>query len=333
MIRRVLASFLLAATLAVPVSAQERVTVGTMRQIANGALFLADAQGYFKAEGLEINLIAYASESDVAEAVAANATDLGLAAFTPAAFNYVGRGYMKAIAAQVREKRDYEGNVLVASSVAFASGLRSFDALANRAVAIDKLGSQFHYQVGQIGRVKRLSPTSITLKPQQNLDAVARAVGTAQVDAALLPPQYARELLTANQARFVGWYSEVDEHQLGALFASTKAIESRRAIIEKFVKAYQRGVTDYAALLRLDRGKRVSTAKTRDIATIIARYVYPGKQLGTSAATVEANAYYMDPQGKLDPVEVVRQVEWYKAQGFVDASVDPKSVVDTNFLK
>lgn len=333
MIRRILASLLLTATLAVPVSAQERVTIGTMRQIANGALFLAHAQGYFKAEGLDVDMIAYASDSDVAEAVAANAADLGLAAFTPAAFNYVGRGYMKAIAAQVREKRDYEGNVLVASSVAFASGLRSFDALANRAVAIDKLGSPLHYQVAQIARVKRFAPNSITLKPMQNLDAMARAVGTAQVDAALLPPQYARELLTANQARFVGWYSELDEYQLGALFASTKAIASKRATIEKFIKAYQRGVADYSALLRLDRGKRVSTAKTRDIATIIARYVYPGKQLGTSAATVEANAYYMDPQGKLDPVEVVRQAEWYKAQGFVDAGIDPKSVVDTSFLK
>lgn len=317
----------------VSASAQERVTIGTMRQIANGALFLADAQGYFKAEGLELEMIAYATESDVAEAVAANATDLGLTAFTPAAFNYVGRGYMKAIAAQVRERRDYEGNVLVASSVAFASGLRSFDALANRAVAIDKLGSPFHYQVAQIARVKRLTPTSITVKPLGNIDAMARAVGTGQVDAALLPLQYAREILTANQGRFVGWYSELDEHQLGALFASAKAIQGKRAVLEKFVRAYQRGVTDYSVLLRLDRGKRVSTAKSRELSTIVARYVYPGKQLGTSAASVETSAYYMDPQGRLDPVEVARQVEWYKAQGLIDAGVDAKSVVDTSFLK
>lgn len=333
MIRQALAALLFVTSFALSVSAQERVTVGTMRQIANGALFLADAQGFFKAEGLAVEMVAYASEADVAEAVAANAVDLGLGAFTPAAFNYIGRGYMKAIAAQAREKRDYEGNVLVASAVAFASGLRSFDALASRAVAIDKLGSPFHYQVAQIARAKRLTPTSITVKPLGNVDAIARAVGTAQVDAALLTPQYARELLTANQARFVGWYSEVDEYQLGALFASSKAIEGKRATIEKFVRAYRRGVAEYSLLVKLDRGKRVSTAKTRDIATVIARYVYPGKQLGASAATVEANAYYMDPQGKLDPVEVARQVEWYKAQGFVDAGVDPKSVVDASFLK
>lgn len=304
-----------------------------MRQTANGALFLADAQGYFKAEGLEVDMVAYASESDVAEAVAANAADLGLAAFTPAAFNFIGRGYMKAIAAQVREKRDYEGNILVASAVAFANGVRTFDALANRAVAIDKLGSLYHYQVGQIIRVKRFEPKSITLKTMQNFDAIARAIGTAQVDAALLPPQYARELLTANQARFVGWYSEIDEHQLGAVFASAQAIEGKRTAIEKFVRAYKRGIVDYGVLLKLDRGKRVSTESSRKIATLIARYVFPGKPLGTSAATVEASAYYMDPQGKLDPVEVARQVEWYKAQGLIDQTVDMQGVIDSSFLK
>jgi len=333
MIRRALALLVLTASLAFPVHAQERVTVGAMRQTANGALFLADAQGYFKAEGLEVDMIAYGSESEVAEAVAANGADLGLAAFTPAAFNFIGRGYMKAIAAQVRERRDYEGNVLVASAVAFANGLRSFDALAGRAVAIDKLGSLYHYQIGQIIRVKRFEPKSITLKTMQNIDAIARAIGTAQVDAALLPPQYARELLTANQARFVGWYSEIDEHQLGAVFASAKAIEGKRTAIEKFVRAYKRGIADYGVLLKLDRGKRVSTDNSRKIATLIARYVFPGKPLGTSAATVEASSYYMDPQGKLDPVEVARQVEWYKAQNLIDQTVDMQGVIDSSFLK
>jgi NitT/TauT family transport system substrate-binding protein len=333
MIRRALACFALAAAFAFPAAAQERMTIGTMRQIANGALFLADARGYFKAEGIEVDMIAYASDSDVAEAVASNAVDLGLAAFSPTAFNFMGRGYMKAIAGQAREKRDYEGNVLVTSTVAFAAGLRSFEALAGRAVAIDKLGSPLHYEVAQIARAKHMTPTSITVKPLQNADAMARAIGTAQVDAALLSSQYARELLTANQARFIGWYSEIAEHQLGALFASSKAIETKRATIEKFMRAYLQGVAEYWALLKLDRGKRVSTPKSRDIATVIARYVYPGKRLGAAATTVESNVLYMDPQAKLDPAEVARQVEWYKAQGFVDASVDPKSVVDASFLK
>ena len=86
-------------------AAQERVLVGTQRLAENGALFLAAAQGYFKAEGIDLGMTAYESDQAVAETLAAGTTDFGLAGFTPAAFNAGGKGLIKAIAAQVREKR------------------------------------------------------------------------------------------------------------------------------------------------------------------------------------------------------------------------------------
>ena len=323
----------LAIAAATAASAEDRIAIGTMRQISNGALFLAAAKGYFKAEGLEVDMTAYASDSDVADALAAGATDLGLAAFTPAAFNHAGRGLIKAIAAQSREKRDYEGNELVVSTTAHANGLRSFDALANKVVAIDKIGSPFHYQLGQIARIKKFEFNSMTLKPMQTYDEMSRAVGTGKVDATLLPAQYARELLLANQGRLIGWYSELDEQQLGALFVNVKALASKRPLIEKFVRAYQRGVADYAPLLKLDRGKRVSTAKSRELGTLIARYVFPGKPLGPSAATVENGVYYIDPKARLDFADIERQVEWFKAQSLIDVGVDARSVLDPSFIK
>lgn len=314
-------------------TAEERVTVGTMRQIANGALFLADAKGYFKMEGLEVDMTAYASETDVADALAAGATDFGLAAFTPAAFNHAGRGTIKAVAAQVREKRGYEGSELVASTPAYANGLRAVENLANKVVAIDKLGSAFHFQLGQIARIKQFGFRSMTLKPMQTYDEMARAVVTAKVDAALLPAQYARELLLANQARLIVWYSEIDEQQLGALFVSARMIESKRATVEKFVRAYQRGTADYQELLKLERGKRVATPHSRELATVIARYVFPGKSLGAAAATVENGVYYMDPKARLDFADIERQVDWFKTQGLIDAGVDARTVLDTSFVK
>lgn len=324
----------LAIAAAATASAEDRLTVGTMRQVANGALFLAAAKGYFQAEGIEVDMTAYASESDVADALAAGATDLGLAAFTPAAFNHAGRGTIKMIAAQVREKRDYEGNELVASPVAHANGLRTFEALANKVVAIDKLGSPFHYQLAQIARIKKFDFKSMTLKPMQNYDEVARAVALGKVDAALLPAPYARELLVANQVRLVGWYSEVDEQQLGALFVNTKILAGKRALIEKFVRAYQRAAADFAPLLKLDRsGKRVSTVKTRELGTQIARYVYPGKNLGAATTTVENGVYYIDPKARLELADLERQIEWFKAQTLIDASVDARNVLDTSFIK
>lgn len=314
-------------------SAQERVTVGTLRQAASGALFLAAAQGYFKAEGLDVEMTAYPSEQAVVEALSLGATDFGVTAFGAAAFNLAAKGAIKAIAAQVREKRDYEGNELIASNAAYAKGLRKPENIAGKSFAISELGSSFHYQLGQIALAKRFDLASVTLKPMQSLDAMARAVAIGAADAAILPPQYARELLTANQAKLIVWYSELDEQQLGALFASAKTIAMRRAVVEKFLRAYRRGAGDYAAaLLRRDRyAKRISDAKSQSAAAAIARYVYPG-QSASAAATVEAGVYFMDSQARLDAADIARQVEWYKAQGLVDRSVDARAVMDLSFI-
>lgn len=333
MIRLTVAIFIFISNLSFAADAQERIVIGTQRLSENGALFLAAAEGYFKAEGIDLAMTAYDSDKVVADMLASGATDFGLARFTPAAFDAAGKGLIRAIAAQAREKRDYEGSQIIASSIGFQKGLRKFDNLADKTVAIDALGSTAHYQLLQIARIKHVDPARITVKALGTLDAIARAVGTDQVDAAIMPSLYARELLMANQAKFLGWYSELDEQQLGALFVSKKMLETRRAAVEKFVQACRRGAADYAAaLLRKDRSsKRISDIKSKEAATTIARYVYPDR--GDAAATVELGAYYIDPQARLDVADVARQIAWYKSQGLIDKAVDARTVVDASFVK
>ena len=297
MILRAFCRFPLIHRLLAPASAQERVTVGTLRLASNGALFLAAAQGYFKAEGLDVEMTAYPSAQAVVEALS-----LGRHRFRPDRIHRDGvqsgrqrrdQGDRRAGAREARLRRQR----IVASN----AGLRQAACASPRTSPTNRLRSarsarSFHYQLGQIARIKRFDLASITLKPLQSLDAMARAVAAGQVDAAILPAQYARELLVANQAKLIGWYSELDEQQLGALFASAKTIETRRATVEKFVRAYRRGAAEYAAaLLRHDRyGKRISDAMSQAAAAVIARYVYPGHPAEKAAATVEANAYFVD---------------------------------------
>ncbi|HEY5379298.1 MAG TPA: ABC transporter substrate-binding protein, partial [Pseudolabrys sp.] len=172
---------------------------------------------------------------------------------------------------------------------------------------------------------------SITLKPQGSLQAIAHAIASGEADAAILPGGYARALLTSSQAKLIAWYSQLDEQQLGALFASVKTIHNERATVEKFLRAYRRGAAAYhAALMHKDKyGKRLSNAASHEAAAQIARYVYPGKTIG--ASLVEADAYYIDPQAQLDAADIARQVRWYQAQGLIDKEYDPRDVMDLSF--
>ena len=198
-------------------------------------------------------MTAYKSDKDVADGVASGATDFGVGGFTPAAFSYASRGFIKAIAGQAREKKSYEGNEILVSNAAFAQGLRKLEDLPSRSVGITEFGTPSHYQVGQIARAKKIKFDDIRVRPMHTLDALSKALGTGQVDAAILPGQYAREMLVAGQAKLLGWFSEFDEQQLGAVFAGAKTIAGRREVVEKFVRAYRRGAAEYTgALMRHD---------------------------------------------------------------------------------
>jgi NitT/TauT family transport system substrate-binding protein len=332
MLRRALA-ILFAFCLCAPAVALEAVTVATTRDASNGALFLAAARGYFKAEGIDLAMRAYPSAQAAAEALAGNAADLGLTAFTATAFDLAGRGAIKAIAGQASEKNGYEGNAVVASATAHVRGLRHFENLANKSVALLELGGQFHYQLGQIAARKQFGLGTITMRQLPSVDEIVKAVADNKLDAAILPGIYARQMLLAGQARHVGWYSELDEQQLGALFASAKTLQTRRATIEKFLRAYRRGIADYTvAFLRQDAyHKRILDDRTQKAAVQIARYLYPGRSVeGASRAVIDAT-YYMPAQARLDPADIARQVAWYKAQGLIGRDVDAAVVADVSF--
>jgi NitT/TauT family transport system substrate-binding protein len=316
-------------------AAQEKVAVGVLRFVSSGALFVAAEKGYFKQEGLDVALKFFDAAQPISVAVVSGDVDLGLTAFTAGLFNLAGKGGLKVIAAQAKEARGYEGNAILASNAAWEKGLRTLDDLPGRSLGITQVGSSFHYQIGQIARIKGFDLKTVSLKPLQSLSNMAAALTGGQVDAIIIAPHLANALLTSGNAKMLGWYSDLDEYQFGALFASPKMIDTRRGAVEKFVRAYQKGAADVAATLlrKNDAGKRVFDAESHAIAALIAKHVYPADLPDKAVPQVEASTFYVDPQARLDVGDIYNQVAWYKAQGLVDASVEPKAFLDLSFVK
>jgi NitT/TauT family transport system substrate-binding protein len=330
MIRRTIAAFIVIAAAVAPAAAGVRITVATTRDVQNGALFIGALRGYFEAEGIDLAMQAYPSPTAVVQALAAGNSDLALTSFTATAFDLAGSGKIKAIAAQVRERRDHEGDVVVAANGAYQGGLHAFQDLANKSVAITAVGSIYHYQLGRIARLKHFGLATVTVKPLHTLDAVAAAVASGQVDAAILPSRYGRSLLASSQAQIIGWYSELDEQQLGALFASAKTLATRSDAVAAFLRAYRRSAADYSAALSRYGvgGKLLSDVMSRGAADLIARYVFPSTERSIAVDAVEEGAYYMDPKARLDTADLARQLNWFKAQGLVKADADLNKAVD-----
>jgi NitT/TauT family transport system substrate-binding protein len=329
--------FLIAALslFATPAVSQDKVAVGALRFVSNGPLFVALEKGFFKGEGLDVDIRFFDAAQPIAVAVVSGDVDLGATAFTAGLFNLAGKGALKVIAAQAKEQKGYEGNNVLASNAAWEKGLRRLEDLPGRSLGITQVGSSFHYQIGQIARIKGFDLKQVDLRPLQSLGNMSAALKGGQVDAVIIAPHIARTLLAAGDAKLIGLYSELDEYQFGGLFASPKAIAGRRGVVEKFVRAYQKGAAEFSeALLRRDgSGRRVSDARSKEAAAVVAKYVAPGQDSQKAADTVEASTFYVDPQARLDVGDIHRQVAWFKSQGMIDASVDPAAFIDLSFVQ
>jgi NitT/TauT family transport system substrate-binding protein len=112
---------------AVPAAAQDRVVIGTQLSAKNAALFLAAARGYFKAEGLEVDMRNFPDNTQLLNTLASGQIDLATSELSAFALNMAGKGSIKLIAAQARENPDFEGNQAVASVPAYNRGLLSMN--------------------------------------------------------------------------------------------------------------------------------------------------------------------------------------------------------------
>jgi NitT/TauT family transport system substrate-binding protein len=317
-------------------AAQEKLNVGALRFVSNGGLFVAMEKGYFKAEGIDIDLKFFDAAQPIAVAVVSGDLDLGATAFTAGLYNMAGKGALKVIAAQSREKKGYQGNAILVSNAAWDKGFRKLEDFPGKSLGITQVGSSFHYQIGQIARVKKFDIKSVSLKPLQSLSNMTAALKGGTVDAIIIAPHIAKPMVARGEARLLGWYSDLDEYQFGALFASPKAVESRRPAVEKFVRAYQKGAQEFHdAMLKLDPSGTRSFDKDRadPVGLAVAKYVYPSLQGQAAIEQVMAASYYMDPQARLDVSDIHSQVAWLKANGLVDASVEAKTFLDLSFIK
>jgi NitT/TauT family transport system substrate-binding protein len=319
---------------AAPAAAQEKVAVGVLRFVSSGALFLGFERGYFKEQGLDLDLKFFDAAQPIAVAVVTGDVDFGVTAFTAGLFNLAGKGGLKVIAAQAREAKGYEGNAILASKTAWEAGLRRIEDLPGHSLAITQVGSSFHYQIGQIARIKGFELSRIEIKPLQSLANMAAALKGNQVDAIIIAPHIAKQLLAAGDAKLLGWYSDLDQYQFGALFTSPKMIAGRRGTVEEFVRAYQKGAADFAAALlrRDDSGNRQFNAASHEAAELIAKHIYPGEPAEKAVKLVESSTFYIDPRARLDVGDIYAQIAWYKSQGMVDKSVDPRALFDLSFV-
>jgi NitT/TauT family transport system substrate-binding protein len=305
-----------------------KAKVGVLRLSSSAPVFIAQDKGYFKDAGLDVDLKFFDAAQPIAVATASGDIDFGITAFTAGLYNLAGKGVLKVIGGMSREKAGFPLIGYFASNNAYAAGLKTPKDLAGKRIAVTQVGSSFHYSLGLLADKYGFKLSDLKVLPLQSLSNAAAALKGETVDAALLPVSSARKLMDDNGAKLLGWVGDETPWQLGAVFASPKAL-ANKALVIKLLGALERADREYhdVILNAVKDGNAPIDEATKPLLEIIAKYTnLPIEQ-------VVGNCAYIDPDGKLDVKNVANQIAWLQGQGFVDKGVDVDAIIAKDFVK
>ena len=319
----------LLASPALPALAQQRVRarIGVLQTAGAGPMYLALERGYFAAEGLDAEIIKFDSAQPLAVSLAAGDIEFGATSLAVGFYNLASQGLMRIIAAQGRDNPDFPNNGFVVSNEAWEKGFRSFKDMAGRSVGVSTLGSAPHYCVGLLADKYGVPMSKIDVQTLKTNPNIVATIASNRIDAAITPSTFALSISRNNQGKLLGWVGDESPWQLGAAYTTTKLADGRGEDVKKFLRAYKKGMVDYADAFITPEGKRKDGPTSEAVLAILSKYLDQPVEL------LRAGISYVDRQARLDGPDIARQVRWYKAQGLLEGNVDVEALIDKRYAE
>lgn len=318
---------------AVPMAmAQDRdeVVLGALRFTSHSAGFIAYEKGYFEDEGLDVSFEFFQAAQPIAVATAGGDVDFGVAGVTGGLMNLAERDAIRIVAGVLHEKAGVDGMMIMASNPAYEDGLTTPADIAGRSLAMTQVGSSFHYMMHLIAEKEGFDLDEVRLTPLQKVGSMIGALKSGQVDAMIMVPHIAKPMVAAGDAKEIGWLNDYAEYQISTLFTSVDNIETDRDMVERFIRAYAKGIADFnAVMLNPD----ADPADVEEMTRMIHNYVYIDRPYESAAPAIQAGAMFLNEDAALNKTGVDAHMQWFKDEGLVDTDLSVDKLVDDSFVE
>ncbi|MCG8492236.1 MAG: ABC transporter substrate-binding protein [Sneathiellales bacterium] len=310
-------------------SAADKVTIGALRFTSHSPSFIAYEKGYFKEEGLDVELKFFQAAQPIAVAIASGDIDFGVTALTGGFFSLADKGALKVIGGMMAEKKGAPGNTILVSNKAYEAGIRTPADLKGKSWAMTQQGSSFHYMAGIIAENNGFKASDMKLKPLQKVGSMIGALKSGQVDGMAIVPHIAAGLAKGGAAKIIGKIQDMSDYQVTTIFTSTKNTTDNKDVVKRFLKAYSRGIADYLAVMQ---NQDKDPAATEAMVDLIHKYVYVSRPREKAAPSIKAGAVYLNEGAALNVADVKRQLEWFQSNKLAPASLTVDKMVDASFV-
>ncbi len=306
-----------------------QVRIGISRTISDAGYYVADAMGFFRDEGIAVNIIGFNSAAQMIAPLGTGDLEVGGGTVSAGFYNAVGRGIlMKIVADQASIKPGYGYSSLMVRKDHVESGrYKSFADLKGMKVAIGAPGTGTASALNEAlkkGGLKYGDVDVVYIGFPEHLPTY-RNKG---IDASITnEPTMTRAIEEGVAERVAGNDVTYPDQQTAVTFFSDHLIKNRRDVAERFMRAYLRGVRVYNDALK---DGRLAGPRANEVIPILVKYT----TIKDESMFRRMIPSYCNPDGEVNVASLRKDLDFFRELGLIekkDMSVD--GVVDSSFAR
>jgi NitT/TauT family transport system substrate-binding protein len=315
----------LVASIAGEARAVDKVTVGTGGSASDAPFYIAYDKGFFKDEGLDVDLIVLDSGAKVIAPLGTGELDVGSGALSVGFWNALVRGVKFRIVADRghTEKGYLYQSVFMRKDLIDSGHFKSLKDLKGMRMGFAAQGVtslSLLNEAAKFAGIKFEDVTPVYLSfPQQ----IAALQNKGLDGSFLIEPQATAAVNAGYGVRFMDTNEFYPHQQISVIFYSDKFARDRKDVADKFMRAWLRGVRAYNDALK---GGKIAGAGADEVVQTMA------KSFNMSPALVrEMYSQAVDVTGAVNAAGIQKDLDFFLQQGWVTGQIKANDVIDTAF--
>jgi NitT/TauT family transport system substrate-binding protein len=305
-----------------PPAPRVELKVGAIGAVSDAGIFIAQEKGFFRDEGLDVELVSFKAAPQILPAIATNEVQISGSAVSPALFNAFARGIgMKLVADKGQVAKGFGFAAIVIRSD-LAGTVKDFKDLKGRKFAVMGKGVSSTTQLGKALELGGIQPSEVELI-ELGLPEMVAALGNKAIDGATLLEPFIT-FATAKQVA-IRWKGMEDflpfTGQNGVIIYSQKFAQEQPEVAKRWMSAYLRGNRAYH--------DSVTAGTDRDgINAILAKHTAV-KDLALLAKIAPTG---FDPNGRMEVKSLEADQDWFLKLGLQQGRADLAKVIDYQYV-
>jgi NitT/TauT family transport system substrate-binding protein len=301
------------------------IRIGTASGISDAGVLIGRARGYFRDQGLNVELVPLQSAPEAIPGLASGDLEAAGGTISTALFNAIDRGVgLKMIADKGGSRPGFEYTQLVVRRDLLDSGaIREPADLRGRKVALASLRSGVESLTAQVVKPAGLTTADVDLTslgyPEQVVALSNNAIDAAVTIEPMLSVGFTQGVSATWQP---GWASTA----YGGVYQSAVLVISPRVAaqpdeVRRFLVAYLRGVRDYNDAFARGMGRPEMVALLADQTTVKDPAAYDRMQMPS-----------LDPDGRMAKQALQIDLDYFRQVGAYTGPLNIPDVIDESYL-